>query len=84
MFSKPLKPAQRLPLDELAVIVMLVKLFETFSTCGSCPPLRSSHICPWRQALILALNNHLQHSPLDINIIQAAGLWRELSPPFIA
>lgn len=79
MFSKHLKPVQRLPPDELAVIVMLVKLFETFNTCGSCQPLLSSHICPWRLALILALNNHLQHSPLDINIIQAMSIWREPS-----
>lgn len=76
VFSKHLKPVQRLPPDDLAVIVMLVKLFETISTCGSCQPPLSSHICPWRLVLILALTIPLQHSALDINIIQAVGTWR--------
>lgn len=72
-----LKPVQRIPTDELSVIVMLVKLFKTFITRGSCQPLLSSHICPWRLALIHLLHNHLHHSRVDIVISQAVGTWRE-------
>lgn len=37
MFSKPLKPAQRLLPYDLAVIVMLVKLAETFQHLWQLP-----------------------------------------------